>query len=59
MLDVAVERVKAEGFSFPLGVYPIEPMSPRQGFTMEFEPADGGEEDAAGGEPQWEEWPDR
>jgi hypothetical protein len=41
------------GFEFPLGVYPVEPMTPRPGYSVEFEPADG---DAEG---QWEEWPDR
>lgn len=40
-------------FSFPLGVYPVEEMTPKAGYTMEFEPADG---DNAG---EVEEWPDR
>ena len=43
-----------EGFSFPLGVYPVEPMEPKAGYTVEFEPADGGESEG-----DWEEWPDR
>ncbi len=42
-----------ESFSFPLGVYPVEKMTPKAGYTMEFEPADG---DNAG---DVEEWPDR
>jgi hypothetical protein len=41
-------------FAFPLGVYPIEPMKPRPGYTMDFEPADGSNEEG-----EWEEWPDR
>lgn len=32
-----------DGFAFPLGVYPVEPLTPRAGYTMEFEPADGDE----------------
>ncbi len=46
-VDKQVERVEIEGFGFPLGVYPIEPMQPRPGYTVTFEPADG---DGAGGE---------
>lgn len=38
--------------SFPLGVYPIEPIEPVAGYTLDFESADGDEND-------WEEWPDR
>ena len=55
-----------DGFSFPLGVYPVEAMKPKAGYTVEFEPSDGGEEERSeeaeeagskgGG---WEEWPDR
>lgn len=52
--DPAVKRVVIEGMQFPLGVYPIEPMTPKQGYAVLFEPADGdGEEEG------WEEWPDR
>lgn len=40
-IDKKIDRVEIEGFSFPLGVYPIEPMQPRPGFTVTFEPADG------------------
>ncbi len=32
-----------EDFAFPLGVYPVEQMTPRQGYTTTFESADGGE----------------
>jgi hypothetical protein len=52
-VDATIERVTMEGFSFPLGVYPVEPMTPRAGYTMEFEPADGDNEGDI------EEWPDR
>ncbi|NRA59116.1 MAG: hypothetical protein HRU13_13475 [Phycisphaerales bacterium] len=51
LLIPALERVRVNGFAFPLGVYPVEPVAPRTGFTVDFEPADGDEE--------WEEWPDR
>lgn len=53
-IDTSVERKEVNGFQFPLGVYPIEKMEPRPGYTVEFEAADGG--DSAG---DWEEWPDR
>lgn len=101
------------GFAFPLGVYPVDPIEPVPGYTLAFEPADDGSDPAreadgeeraegeggategggpggprspgagpprrgrraedaadpladaedeggeAGGEPEWEEWPDR
>ncbi len=40
-IDKSIDRVQMSGFAFPLGVYPIEPMEPRAGFTVTFEPADG------------------
>ncbi|TVQ63251.1 MAG: hypothetical protein EA378_02915 [Phycisphaerales bacterium] len=53
-----MERVKAEGkagaVAFPLGVYPIEPMEPRAGYSVRFEQADGDDDEG-----EWEEWPDR
>jgi hypothetical protein len=52
-VDDTLERTVVNGFEFPLGVYPVEPMTPRAGYAVEFEPADGDEEG------QWEEWPDR
>lgn len=52
-VDESIERTVVNGFSFPLGVYPVEEMTPRPGYTVEFEPADGDDEG------QWEEWPDR
>ena len=54
-LEDSLKRVETNGFKFPLGVYPVEEMTPRQGYTLTFEPADG--DDDEGGE--WEEWPDR
>lgn len=39
---------------FPLGVYPVEPMKPRQGYSVLFEAADGDDESG-----EWEAWPDR
>ncbi|MEO0512214.1 MAG: hypothetical protein AAF108_04880 [Planctomycetota bacterium] len=50
--DGSIERRSVEGFSFPLGVYPIEPMTPAPGYTLDFESADGDDY-------EWEEWPDR
>jgi hypothetical protein len=52
-LNRTVSDATGHGFAFPLGVYPIEPMIPIPGYTVEFEPADTGEEG------QFEEWPDR
>ena len=42
--DTSIERVVIDGFSFPLGVYPVEPMAPKAGYTVEFEPSDGGDD---------------
>jgi hypothetical protein len=53
-VDETIQRVTIGDFSFPLGVYPVEPMTPRAGYRSDFEPADGGEDDG-----QWEAWPDR
>ncbi|MEL7484587.1 MAG: hypothetical protein AAFN41_09550 [Planctomycetota bacterium] len=52
--DPSIERVAIDEMTFPLGVYPIEGMEPRQGYTLDFESADGDEEHG-----EWEEWPDR
>ncbi len=61
-VDKSIERLVVDGFTFPLGVYPVEQMTPRPGFTVSFESADGGGEERDGpphpGE-DWEEWPDR
>ncbi|MCG3124979.1 MAG: hypothetical protein GIKADHBN_03489 [Phycisphaerales bacterium] len=52
-LDPSLKRLVREDFQFPLGVYPIEDMKPKPGYTLLFESADGGEDQ------EWEEWPDR
>jgi hypothetical protein len=52
--DPSIPRQESGGFKFPLGAYPIEPMAPKPGYTLQFEPADGGDEEG-----DWEEWPDR
>jgi hypothetical protein len=46
-VDTSIERVEMEGFAFPLGVYPIEPVRPKPGYTITFEPADGDTEAAS------------
>lgn len=52
--DPAVGRVVTSGFAFPKGSYPVEALTPRPGYSIFFEPADG--DDKSG---EWEEWPDR
>lgn len=42
VVDKSLQREAQDGFSFPLGVFPVEPMKPRQGYVVEFEAADGG-----------------
>ncbi len=51
--DPSIRRVVIGNFQFPLGVYPVEDMTPAAGYSMAFEQADGGAEG------EWEEWPDR
>lgn len=64
-VDPSIQRVEMNGFAFPLGVYPIDPIEPKAGFTMAFEPSDDGTdpEQSPGGTAddigEWEEWPDR
>ncbi|MEZ6241767.1 MAG: hypothetical protein R3B57_01865 [Phycisphaerales bacterium] len=53
-LEENLTRVEMEGMRFPLGVYPVEALTPVQGYLLEFEPADGDDEEG-----EWEEWPDR
>ncbi|MEO1512600.1 MAG: hypothetical protein AAFU70_11035, partial [Planctomycetota bacterium] len=53
-LDPELKRHELEGFEFPLGVYPVEAMTPAPGYRSEFEPADGDDDDG-----KWEHWPDR
>ncbi len=57
-LDSTVKRMETDGFKFPLGVYPVEALQPKPGYSMDFESADGGEEPDDAGD-RWEEWPDR
>lgn len=56
------------GFAFPLGVYPVDAIEPKSGYTTAFEPADDGsdptssgaaESGGSGSGGEWEEWPDR
>lgn len=60
-VDRSISRHTIEGFDFPLGVYPVEPMSPKEGYTTAFEQADAVApttfDDRDDGEPS--EWPDR
>lgn len=53
-VDPAIERKQVGEFLFPLGVYPVEDLEPKPGYTLDFESADGGGE---GGD--LDEWPDR
>lgn len=54
LIDPTIERKSVKGFKFPLGVYPIEPMTPAVGYSSGFEPADSEEELS-----DWESWPDQ
>jgi len=49
-VDESIERRSVGDVQFPLGVYPVEEMEPAQGYRVEFEPADGGDEDDPEGE---------
>ncbi len=53
-VNSSLTRTEIDGVAFPLGAYPVEEMSPRTGYTLTFEPADGDDEEG-----DWEEWPDR
>jgi hypothetical protein len=60
LIDSSLKRTEIEGFAFPLGVYPMEPLKPVAGFVQQFEAADGAEPFLTGPEADdWEEWPDR
>ncbi len=54
LIDPSIERKSIAGFQFPLGVYPVEPMSPAIGYTSEFEPEDNADDMG-----DWEAWPDQ
>ncbi|HBS27857.1 MAG TPA: hypothetical protein DEB06_00045 [Phycisphaerales bacterium] len=62
-IDETLTRHSIDGFEFPLGVHPVEPMKPVPGYTVQFEAADGGGTgpDIGYGAAfeDWEEWPDR
>lgn len=47
--DKSIQRVIIDDFQFPLGVYPVEKMVPKSGYTVTFEPADGGTGEGGGG----------
>ncbi len=55
-IDTTIQRHTVDGFDFPLGTYPIEPMAFRAGYTLHFESADADDNDDTG---QLEQWPDR
>ncbi|MEK6700635.1 MAG: hypothetical protein AABZ53_00070 [Planctomycetota bacterium] len=52
--DSSLTRHEIDAFKFPLGVYPVEELAPKPGYTLDFEAGDGDESDG-----DWEEWPDR
>ncbi len=54
LIDPSIERKSVKGFAFPLGVYPVEPMTPIAGYVSEFEQADNTQE-----MDEWEAWPDQ
>lgn len=58
-VDSTLERTVVEGFTFPLGVYPVEPIDPKPGYFEQFEAAEGSEPFLQGMDEEWEEWPDR
>lgn len=52
-IDPDVQRTEIDGFAFPLGVAPVEPLKPRAGYVVEFESADGvSPEDAGDDDPE-------
>lgn len=53
-VDTSLERTSTGAFAYPLGVYPVEEFAPVVGYTAQFEPADGDDDEG-----QWEDWPDR
>lgn len=52
--DSSLSRHQIDAFKFPLGVYPVEELAPKPGYTLDFEAGDGEESEG-----DWEEWPDR
>lgn len=47
-LDSTLTRAEVNGFSFPLGVSPTEPLKALPGYTVQFEAADGSESQGTG-----------
>ncbi len=54
LADESISRRSIGAFEFPLGVYPVETMTPKEGYSAEFEPADTDE-----GDSDLDAWPDR
>lgn len=54
IVDPMLEQVRTGAMTFPLGVYPVEPIEPKPGYAVEFESADGADDGS-----DLEEWPDR
>jgi len=52
--DESIPRRTVKDFDFPLGVYPVESMTPLEGYSSQYEPADGDD-----GIDEVEAWPDR
>lgn len=62
MTDPTLERKVIDGFQFPLGSYPTDPIKPVPAYTVQFEPADGSDPSSFTGAnfgEELEEWPDR
>lgn len=57
-VDPSIDRVEMGGVRLPLGVYPVEPMTPVQGYVVEFESSDADSEPLSD-EADWQLWPDR
>lgn len=53
-LDPSIERQTIDGVALPLGVRALEPLTPKLGYRVGFEPADGDDEEG-----EVEAWPDR
>ena len=59
-VDSSIQRLVVDGFDFPLGVYPIEPMKPKEGYTVHFESSDADQPPpGADDSEEFELWPDR
>jgi hypothetical protein len=57
--DPSIQRITRGSFQFPLGAYPVEDLTPKAGYSVHFEPADGDDGSGEGENGEWEEWPDR